>query len=84
MRAIELVRSPETREPAKEETEQIVRYCYQHGLIVLSAGTYGNVIRLLVPLVITDAQFEEGLDVLEAALASVAESRMEMKAVHPS
>jgi 4-aminobutyrate aminotransferase / (S)-3-amino-2-methylpropionate transaminase / 5-aminovalerate transaminase len=77
MRAFELVRSPETREPAKEETEQITRYCYKHGLIVLSAGTYGNVIRLLVPLVVTDAQFDEGLDVLEAALASVSESRLE-------
>jgi 4-aminobutyrate aminotransferase / (S)-3-amino-2-methylpropionate transaminase / 5-aminovalerate transaminase len=77
MRAFELVRSPETREPAKQETEQITRYCYEHGLIVLSAGTYGNVIRLLVPLVVTDAQFGEGLDVLEAALASVSESRLE-------
>ena len=77
MRAIEFVRSPETREPAKEETEQITRYCYQHGLIVLSTGTYGNVVRLLVPLVVTDAQLEEGLDVLESAVASVAESRLE-------
>ncbi|HXW54514.1 MAG TPA: 4-aminobutyrate--2-oxoglutarate transaminase [Candidatus Cybelea sp.] len=80
MRAIELVRSPEGREPAREETEQITRYGYEHGLIVLSAGTYGNVIRLLVPLVVTDAQFDEGLDVLEAALASVAESRLESSA----
>jgi 4-aminobutyrate aminotransferase / (S)-3-amino-2-methylpropionate transaminase / 5-aminovalerate transaminase len=77
MRAIEFVRSPETREPAKEEAEQIVRYCYQHGLIVLSAGTYGNVVRLLVPLVVSDEQFDEGLDVLEAAVASVAEWRLE-------
>jgi 4-aminobutyrate aminotransferase / (S)-3-amino-2-methylpropionate transaminase / 5-aminovalerate transaminase len=75
MRGIELVRSQETREPAKDETEQIVRYCYEHGLIVLSTGTYGNVVRLLVPLVITDAEFDEGLGILEAAIASVAESR---------
>jgi 4-aminobutyrate aminotransferase/(S)-3-amino-2-methylpropionate transaminase len=71
MRAIELVRSPETRQPAEEETKEVIRYCYEHGLIVLSAGSYGNVIRLLAPLVISDAQFDEGLDVLEAALASV-------------
>lgn len=77
MRAIEFVRSPETREPAKEETDQITRYCYQHGLIVLSTGTYGNIVRLLVPLVVTDEQMEEGLDVLESALASVLESRLE-------
>jgi 4-aminobutyrate aminotransferase/(S)-3-amino-2-methylpropionate transaminase len=71
MRAIEFVRSPETREPAAEETRQIVQACYQRGLIVLSAGTYDNVLRLLVPLVISDEQFEEGLAVLESAIASV-------------
>jgi len=77
MRAIELVRSSETREPAKAKTEQVVRYCYEHGLVLISAGTYGNVVRLLVPLVVTDEQFDEGLSVLEGALASVAESRLE-------
>jgi 4-aminobutyrate aminotransferase/(S)-3-amino-2-methylpropionate transaminase len=71
MRAFELVRDHATRQPAKEETENIIKYCWQHGLIILSAGTYGNVIRLLVPLVITDDQLEEGFSVLEAALASV-------------
>jgi 4-aminobutyrate aminotransferase/(S)-3-amino-2-methylpropionate transaminase len=77
MRAIELVRSRESREPAKQETEQIIRHCYQHGLIVLSAGTYGNVVRMLVPLVVTDEQFDEGLEILEAAIATVAESSVE-------
>jgi 4-aminobutyrate aminotransferase/(S)-3-amino-2-methylpropionate transaminase len=71
MRALELVRDRETRNPAKEETEEILKYCWQHGLIILPAGTFGNVIRLLVPLVITDDQLDEGLSVLEAALASV-------------
>jgi 4-aminobutyrate aminotransferase/(S)-3-amino-2-methylpropionate transaminase len=75
MQAMELVRSPATREPASEETKEIVRYCYQHGLIVLSAGSYGNVIRLLMPLVMSDDQFEEALGVLEAALAAVLQSR---------
>lgn len=73
MQAVELVRSPESREPAEEETKQIVRHCYKHGLIVLSAGTYGNVIRLLVPLIVTEDHFEEGLDILEAALETVCE-----------
>ena len=45
MRAIELVRSKEGREPAKEETEQVLRYCHEHGLILISSGTYGNVLR---------------------------------------
>jgi 4-aminobutyrate aminotransferase / (S)-3-amino-2-methylpropionate transaminase / 5-aminovalerate transaminase len=77
MRALELVKSRETLEPAKQETEQIIRYCYEHGLIVLSAGTYGNVVRVLVPLVVTDEQFEEGLAILEAAIAAVSESAVE-------
>ena len=71
MRAFELVRDRGTREPAKEETESIIKYCWRHGLIILSAGTYGNVIRLLLPLVITDDQLEDGFSVLEGALASV-------------
>jgi len=75
MQAIELVRSRETREPAAEETKQIMDYCYKHGLIALTAGSYSNVVRLLVPLVISDEQMNEGLDVLEAALHSVAEKQ---------
>jgi len=71
MRAMELVRSQETREPAKEETNEIIRYCYEHGVLAISAGTYGNVVRVLVPLVISEADFDEGLAVLEAAFESV-------------
>jgi 4-aminobutyrate aminotransferase/(S)-3-amino-2-methylpropionate transaminase len=73
MQALELVRSKTTREPADEENKQVAQYCYQHGLVTIPAGSYGNVIRLLMPLVITDAQMDEALDVLEAALAHVAE-----------
>jgi 4-aminobutyrate aminotransferase-like enzyme len=40
-------------------------------LITITAGTYGNVLRILVPLTVTDAQFDEGLDVIEAALVFV-------------
>ncbi len=75
MQAIELVQSPEKREPAADEANQIVQYCYEHGLIVLSAGSYSNVIRVLVPLVATDAQMDEGLDVLEAALKAACEKK---------
>jgi 4-aminobutyrate aminotransferase/(S)-3-amino-2-methylpropionate transaminase len=77
MCALELVRPGEARHPAKEETEQVLRYCHEHGLILLSAGSYGNVIRILVPLVVTDEQFDEGLAVIEGALAAVVESRLE-------
>ena len=82
MRAIELVRSPATREPADVETKQVVKFCYEHGLLTISAGTYGNVIRLLVPLVITDEQFAEGLDVIETALQSITMESAHSKVAH--
>jgi 4-aminobutyrate aminotransferase/(S)-3-amino-2-methylpropionate transaminase len=75
MQAIELVTSSEKREPAPQETKQVIRHCYEHGLIVLSAGSYSNVIRVLVPLVVTQAQWDEGLDVLESALQAVHEKK---------
>lgn len=75
MCAIELVRNAETREPADTETKEIAKYCYEHGLILITAGTLNNVIRILVPLVVTDEAFNEGLDVLEAALAGIAERK---------
>jgi len=71
MQAMELVRSTETREPAAEETRKATEYCYEHGVITISAGSYGNVIRLLMPLVITNDQMDEGLAVLEEALRTV-------------
>jgi 4-aminobutyrate aminotransferase/(S)-3-amino-2-methylpropionate transaminase len=77
MRALELVRSRDSREPAKEEADEVLRHCRERGLILLSAGSYGNVLRLLVPLIISDEQFDEGLDVLESSLALVAESQIE-------
>jgi 4-aminobutyrate aminotransferase/(S)-3-amino-2-methylpropionate transaminase len=76
MCAIELVR-PGTLTPAAEETNQITRYCYEHGVVALSAGSFGNVIRILMPLVITDAQFDEALDVLEAGISAIAGAKTE-------
>jgi len=75
MQALELVRSKATREPADEETKQVAQYCYEHGLIMITAGSYSNVIRLLMPLIVTDAQMDEAMDVLESALAHVAEKK---------
>jgi 4-aminobutyrate aminotransferase/(S)-3-amino-2-methylpropionate transaminase len=75
MCAMELVRDEATHEPADTETKEIARYCYEHGLILITAGTYNNVIRILVPLVVTDEQFDEGLAVIEAALTSVVERK---------
>ena len=75
MQAMELVQSQETKVPAADETKQITQYCYEHGLITITAGSYSNVIRILVPLVATNEQMEEGLDVLESALASVCDKK---------
>jgi 4-aminobutyrate aminotransferase / (S)-3-amino-2-methylpropionate transaminase / 5-aminovalerate transaminase len=75
MCAIELVRNAGTHEPADSETKEILHYCYENGVITITAGTFNNVIRILVPLVVTEAQFDEGLDVIEAAIASVAERK---------
>jgi 4-aminobutyrate aminotransferase/(S)-3-amino-2-methylpropionate transaminase len=69
MWALELVRDRTTREPAPELTKQVLTLCHQAGLLILSAGTYGNVIRLLPPLVATEEQVEEGFSILEEALA---------------
>ena len=76
MQAVEFVRGPGSREPAEDETKRIIRYCHEHGLIALSTGSYGNVLRLLVPLVVSDEQLAEGLDVIEAAIHSVAEAKI--------
>jgi 4-aminobutyrate aminotransferase/(S)-3-amino-2-methylpropionate transaminase len=75
MQAIELVKSEEDKTPATDETKKITQYCYEHGLITITAGTYSNVIRILVPLVATDAQIDEGLAVLESALAAVCDKK---------
>ena len=81
MQALELVQSQDKREPASEETKQITQYCYEHGVITISAGSYGNVIRLLMPLVITDDQMNEALDILEGALKTVYEKKHEAQPV---
>jgi 4-aminobutyrate aminotransferase / (S)-3-amino-2-methylpropionate transaminase / 5-aminovalerate transaminase len=75
MQAIELVRSQESKTPAADETKQISQYCYEHGLITITAGSYSNVIRVLVPLIATNEQMDEGLDVLESALATVCDQK---------
>lgn len=75
MCAFELVKDRETREPAGPETKELARYAYEHGLITITAGTLGNVMRILVPLVITNEQFDEGMDVLEAGLVHVVEKK---------
>ena len=68
MVGLELVADKQTKEPAKLETAAVVKRCHERGVLVLKAGTYDNVVRLLAPLVISDDDLEEGLDVLVDAL----------------
>ena len=72
MRALELVTDRDSLTPDKARTERVLALAAARGLLLLSAGLRGNVIRTLMPLVITDAELDEGLAVLEACLEEVA------------
>jgi len=68
MVAIELVKDPQTKEPFKEAVPIIIEECFKRGLLTMGAGLYGNVVRFLPPVVITDAQLHKGMDILAKAL----------------
>lgn len=68
MAAIEIVKDPDTREPDKAKAAAIAAYANQNGLLLLTAGINGNIIRFLTPLVISDSLLNEGLSILEAGL----------------
>ena len=76
MVGIELVTDQGTREPARHETGEIVRRACERGVILIAAGTFGNVIRFLTPLTITDDELDEGLEVLSECFAAVAAQRI--------
>ena len=71
MLAIEFVEQGGGRTPNADATKAIAAHCLREGVIVLTCGTYGNVVRLLPPLVITDELLADGLDVLEQAIRTV-------------
>jgi len=75
MQAIELVKDRATKEPASSETADIVRLARERGLLLFPAGTYGNVLRFLMPLTTPPDVLDEGLDVLEPVLRQVTASR---------
>ena len=70
MIGLEFVRDSH-KTPHKAAVEAIIASARQRGLILLSAGTYSNVIRLLPPIRLSDAELEEGLDKLAAAISEV-------------
>ncbi|QCY47859.1 4-aminobutyrate--2-oxoglutarate transaminase [Glutamicibacter creatinolyticus] len=67
MVAIEFVK-PGGKEPDAELTKKVAAQCLEDGVLILTCGTYGNVVRLLPPLVISDELLTDGFDVLEAAI----------------
>ncbi len=70
MIAVELVRA-DTSEPDPALTSALAAACHRAGVIVLTCGTFGNVVRLLPPLTISDALLSEGLDVLATELGKL-------------
>ena len=73
MMAMELVSDRRERTPATAEAAAILVGARERGLILIKAGLYDNVIRLLMPLVTTEDQMARGLDILESTLAAVSE-----------
>lgn len=71
MLALELVKDRQKKTPAAEETKKLVQVCFEKGLVLVACGNFGNVIRTLMPLVITDEQLEKGLGILEAGLRQI-------------
>lgn len=72
MVGVELVRNRETREPAKHESEDLIRLACERGVLLIAAGTFGNVVRFLTPLIISNDELDEGLEVMTSCLATVA------------
>jgi 4-aminobutyrate aminotransferase/(S)-3-amino-2-methylpropionate transaminase len=75
MMAMEIVR-PGTLEPDPAAARRIVEACHQAGVIVLTCGSFGNVIRLLPPLVIGDELLADGMDVLAGAVDQVLSAKV--------
>ena len=72
MLGLELVKDRQTRTPATETAKALVQRCFEKGLVLLSCGNYSNVIRTLMPFVITDEQLDRGLTIFEESLHELA------------
>ncbi len=68
MVGIEFVTDRASKTPNPQLLSAICQYCYEHGLIIMSAGTYSNVLRTLMPLVITDDQLESAFSIIQKAI----------------
>ncbi|MGH3086155.1 MAG: 4-aminobutyrate--2-oxoglutarate transaminase [Rubrobacteraceae bacterium] len=72
MAGLEFVKEAKTKTPDPERTEKVRHHALKEGLMLLTAGSYGNVVRVLMPLVITDEQLDEGLSILGRAVGEAA------------
>ena len=73
MVSFELVKDRAARTPNPELTVALTRKAADNGLILLSCGLYGNVVRIMVPLTAPDAIVNEGLDIIERSLREIVE-----------
>ncbi|MBP1699739.1 MAG: Gamma-aminobutyrate:alpha-ketoglutarate aminotransferase, partial [Deltaproteobacteria bacterium] len=71
MVGMELVADRKSKEPATALTKRLIETCREKGLLMISAGTHSNVIRPLMPLVITDEQLERGLLIIEESFGEL-------------
>src|SRR6266702_3940823 len=74
MAAMELVKDRSTKEPDSQAASDVLSAAHQRGLVLIKAGMYDNVLRILVPLCVTDEQLNKGLDIFEASLETVAKA----------
>jgi 4-aminobutyrate aminotransferase/(S)-3-amino-2-methylpropionate transaminase len=75
MQAIEFVKDHDTWEPDAETCQAVIQEALKNGVVLAGAGLHKNIIRLLIPLVITDEQLKEGLDVLDRAIEKVTKGK---------
>ena len=80
MVAMELVRNRDPHAPDADLAKALVKEAAARGLILLSCGIYGNVIRFLVPLTASDQIISEGLDIVADSLRAIAAPRLEVAA----
>ena len=78
---VELVRDRKTKEPASMETRKIGFRCWQLGLHIGIVGTYSNVLDVTPPLIITQEQVENGMDIVEQAMRDVLDGRVSDDAI---
>ena len=71
MLGVEFVKDKESKEPYPELVSKLIQCALQKGLLLENAGSVGNVIRFLAPLVITDSQLEAGFDIMESVIESL-------------